>query len=587
MAAHSYTAAKIVDLSLAGVSRPFSFAKPVPIDTDKQSSYLLPEFGWNKKYEAFRQFGSDMFIIVAPGANNLQVADAEAISQITARRNDFPKPTWMYKSVDLFGKNVVSTEGAVWRHHRKITSPPFTEKNNHMVWQESLHQAQSMVTSWVGPSGNASGPIWSVAESAMRLSLHVISRAGFGERLTWPHEESEKELTKGHTLSFKEALETVLHKIVIIMLFPKFLLNNSPFQAHKAANRALIEWRQYMKEMYAKKTSEVQSGATREGMDLMGALVKGAGITSDSGKPGKTSTKQLLTEDEILGNAFVFILAGHETAANTIHFALMYLAMRPSSQRHLQEDLDKIFGDRPTSEWNYDEDVPKLFGSMCGAVMNEELRLIPPVVGIPKCTLDQPQGLTLGGRHVTVPANCYITLSTPSLHRNPKLWPHTSEEDLLEFRPERWLLDPSETNNATADDEHAAAVEEGMDFDGPDTRPDTAASLFHPAKGAYIPFSDGYRSCIGRRFAQVEILAVLATIMKNYSVELDVSMFMTDAELETASPQAKKEVWMKAVARSQDLLKNAMQTIITIQMRKGQVPMRFVPRGEEKFPVYV
>ena len=53
--------------------------------------------------------------------------------------------------------------------------------------------------------------------------------------------------------------------------------------------------------------------------------------------------------------------------------------MRWSSQKRLQDDLDSILGDRPITEWDYDNDVPKLFGSMCGAVMNEELRLIPPV----------------------------------------------------------------------------------------------------------------------------------------------------------------------------------------------------------------
>lgn len=89
--------------------------------------------------------------------------------------------------------------------------------------------------------------------------------------------------------------------------------------------------------------------------------------------------KQLLTDDEILGNAFVFILAGHETAANTIHFSILFLAMHWSSQKHLQDDLDAILGEKPVAEWDYDNDMPKLFGSMCGAVMNEELRLVPPV----------------------------------------------------------------------------------------------------------------------------------------------------------------------------------------------------------------
>lgn len=117
-------------------------------------------------------------------------------------------------------------------------------------------------------------------------------------------------------------------------------------------------------------------------------MVNGAGITADpldeqrqKGGVPPTSSKQLLSDSEILGNAFVFILAGHETAANTLHFSMLYLAMNWASQARLHKDLDEIFGDRPVSQWDYERDVPKLFGSMAGAVMNEQLRLIPPVVG--------------------------------------------------------------------------------------------------------------------------------------------------------------------------------------------------------------
>lgn len=124
--------------------------------------------------------------------------------------------------------------------------------------------------------------------------------------------------------------------------------------------------------MLQEKLSQVRSGAdTEQGLDLMGQLIKGAGITSESlnenpqsesGKSSQQASKQLLTEDEILGNAFVFILAGHETAANTIHFSILYLAMHMASQRRLQQDLDAILGEKPISEWNYDVEVPKLFG---------------------------------------------------------------------------------------------------------------------------------------------------------------------------------------------------------------------------------
>lgn len=333
----------------------------------------------------------------------------------------------------------------------------------------------------------------------------------------------------------------------------------------------------------------------------IGALVRGAGITADtlsSNDPEKgQATKQLLTDEEILGNAFVFILAGHETAANTLHFSILFLAMNWASQAHLQADLDDIFGTAPISAWDYERDVPKLFGSMAGAVMNEELRLIPPVIGIPKCVPEAlgPQPLTLaGGRRVVVPADTYVTLNAPATHRNPRYWPtmcgaNASPEeitnDLNAFKPERWL----KSSGATPPSQHLAAedaagsADEADDIGGPQSA-DTSNSLFHPQRGAYIPFSEGYRACLGRRFAQVEVLAVLAVIFRDYSVELAVDEFgASDDEVEGMDEEARRRVWDKAKTRAEDLLQNGMGTIITIQMRKGKVPMRFVKRGSERF----
>lgn len=166
-------------------------------------------------------------MIVAPGKISVNVADPDVIVQITTRRNDFPKPIEVYNSVNLFGDNVVGTEGSVWRHHRKITSPPFTEKSNVLVFQESIRQAQAMLAGWVGPQGGNSKTIMDVAGDAMRLSLHVISRAGFGVRLHWPHEEAGKDvaLTNGHKLSYKDALHDLLENILAVMLLPRWILS--------------------------------------------------------------------------------------------------------------------------------------------------------------------------------------------------------------------------------------------------------------------------------------------------------------------------------------------------------------------------
>ena len=67
-------------------------------------------------------------------------------------------------------------------------------------------------------------------------------------------------------------------------------------------------------------------------------------------------------------------------------------------------------------------------------------------------------------------------------------------------------------------------------------------------------------------------------------MELDVSMFLKDGETEeTLSDERKKEVWKLADERTRELMRTGMGTIVTIQLRKGKVPMRFVKRGSERF----
>jgi cytochrome P450 len=58
--------------------------------------------------------------------------------------------------LDIYGRNVVTTEGAEWRMHRKITSRPFSEKNNQLVHDESVRQTIQMMASWESQSKNGS-----------------------------------------------------------------------------------------------------------------------------------------------------------------------------------------------------------------------------------------------------------------------------------------------------------------------------------------------------------------------------------------------------------------------------------------------
>ncbi len=350
-----------------------------------------------------------------------------------------------------------------------------------------------------------------------------------------------------------------------------------------------------MNEMFQAKKAAVLTGTEGDNLDLMISMIKGAGITAESASKGEAS-RQSLSDDEILGNAFVFILAGHETTANSIHFCLALLALNIAAQRHLQSDLDEIFQGRPPSQWDYDQDIPKLFGSMAGAIMNEELRLIPPVTGIPKSSpKGSPQPLIVNGKKCTVPENTCVLFVAPAAHRNPNQWPtgppsdpghpthplSNTDNDLEEFKPERWLLDPNSKPSSTTmpnqdTDTDASSL-------GVNTAADTSSALYRPQKGAYIPFSEGYRSCLGRRFAQVEILAVLALIFSQYSVELAVDAYATDDEVAKMSDGEKRQVWRKAKEEVERQMRDDMASVITLQLRKGSIGLRFVKRGIERF----
>ncbi|KAK5061119.1 hypothetical protein LTR84_007661 [Exophiala bonariae] len=574
--------------------------------------FCIPDFPFLNSVETFEKIGHDTFLTVAPGGIILNTIDPAVITQITTRRNDFPKPTKIYRSLDVYGKNVVSTEGAHWRQHRKATSPPFTEKNNHLVFSETIDQASDMLTSWLGPDGKGNVTVDRVMDDTMRLSLYVISRAGFGRKLQWPAADSKADVDTsyadpskiqnakderdpGHSMSYTYAIHCLLDNIIVLFVLPPWLMERLPIAALRKAREAYVEWGNYMKEAVASKKKLLGAENTNnESMDILGQLVKGQ-------LQSETSKDVHLTDSEILGNMFVLILAGHETAANSIHFSLLYLALNHKSQRAVQQDLDRIFQGKPPSEWDYDRDLPALFGGMVGAVLNEELRLLPPVIGIPKSTFGvSDQRLNIDGKDCIVPSDIYISLCAVAVHRHPKYWPSgkptlpggrpihpvaNTDNDLEEFRPERWLVDEDGEVQTLANGKKEMPGET-VTSDGlaVNESADTSDKLYRPPKGAYIPFSEGYRACLGRRFAQVEVLAALAVILQNYSVELAVDEWASDEEVISMDEDARADVWQKAAAHARDLMLNGLSVIISLQMRGGHVAVRFVPRGSERFP---
>lgn len=124
-----------------------------------------------------------------------------------------------------------------------------------------------------------------------------------------------------------------------------------------------------------------------------------------------------------------------------------------------------------------------------------------------------------------MPADSWVVLNTTATHCNPNHWPSARASDpyadLETFRPERWLTSTPSPNGKV--DNHTEA-------DGDTSANEMSGGLYRPQRGAYLPFGEGAHACMGRRFAQVELMAVLALVFKHYSAELAVDSFASDDE---------------------------------------------------------
>ncbi|KAJ3048626.1 hypothetical protein HK097_010371 [Rhizophlyctis rosea] len=468
------------------------------------------EKGWESEADSplYKNNPHGVIVFASPSKLSVTIADPEYSKEITTRNKDFPKPIEIYGVLDIFGKNVVTLEKEEWRRHRKVVAPRFGEKNNALVHVQTARIAKNMFEAWERnfqvPSSSSSSssdskPSYLVDVSAdmMKLALHVISAAGFGKYIDWDADEGyegkKAAIPAGHRLSFVDALQTSVENINLKLVVPKWAYN-LPIKKLEETQVAFEEFGAYLTDLIR------AADATKEDQkdNLLSSLVE----ATRAGNEG-----QGLSESEVLGNVFIFMFAGHETTAGTLAYALALLAFYPEKQQRLHEEIDRVLGGKHPAYKQQAELTYTL------AIMNEVLRVYPPVVGIPKSTNAQTQNQslysTVSGK-LTIPPNTYISVHAMALHHNAKAW----GPDPLVFRPERWLKEGAESNphsrsgTPLPQDLNGASVDGGLVAD-----PNT---LRKPAPGSFVPFSEGARGCIGKRFAQVEFVAALAMIAQRY-----------------------------------------------------------------------
>jgi cytochrome P450 len=182
----------------------------------------------------------------------------------------------------------------------------------------------------------------------------------------------------------------------------------------------------------------------------------------------RASEGAALTDEEIIDQVLGLVFAGHDTTALTLTYALHQLGTHDEVRRRVHAELaDVLGGDRPTLA-----DVGEL--PVLERVLNETLRAYPAIHTIPRQTT---RAVTVDGYRLDPGTRAHLSVWV--LHHDEAFW-----DDPWTWAPDRWA----------------------------DTTPQKAGYTF-------VPFGAGPRLCLGRRFARLEALLVLATVCQDYLVE--------------------------------------------------------------------
>lgn len=179
-------------------------------------------------------------------------------------------------------------------------------------------------------------------------------------------------------------------------------------------------------------------------------------------------TGERMSDLQLRDEVMTMFLAGHETTANALTWTLALLAQNPLWRARVEDELDEVFGDDEISAMG----ARKL--ELLPRVLKESMRLRPPVwaLGRSAAADDEVRG-------TKIDKGTLVFVSQWVTHRHPDFWSQPER-----FNPDRFL------------DEN---------------RP----------KYAYFPFAGGPRQCIGKHFAEMEMLLLAAKILQRFRVDLE------------------------------------------------------------------
>lgn len=404
------------------------------------------------------RLGRDVFLLNHPDHAQRVLHDNHA---------NYRKNFFYARMKPLVGEGLLTSEGNDWKRKRRLAQPAFHRERLAAFAGIMAHHTGALLDRWADPA--ARGAPVDVAADMMRLTLTVVGHALFGFDLLTGADEARQ--------AFTRALRITSDRFFALLYLPPWV----PTPANLKFGRAMRVLDGLVDEVIAARRGR----PPRE--DLLGMLMEARDAEGGAG----------LSDEELRDEVITMVLAGHETTASALSWALYLLSSARESDRRLHRESAAVLGGRDATVG----DLPRL--EYAARVNQEAMRLYPPawIFGREAIAAD-----AFGD--VQVPAGATVSICPWLLHRDARFW-----ADPERFDPDRFLP-------------------------GVAVRP----------RYAYVPFAAGPRMCIGNAFATMEMQIVLAMVASRYRLELVPGQPVQVEASVTLRPRS--GIWMTVVPRA-------------------------------------
>lgn len=365
------------------------------------------------------------------------IMDPAALRRILIEKlDDYPKSEVTKNMLrPVIGESMFIAEGSEWRWQRRAAAPVFTHRNVANL-APIMTQAAEATCDRIAAAGPRA---INMADEMMRATFEVISdvtlsgNKGFDRANV--HQAINNYMDEAGRLSLFDMLG-----------MPDWVPRIGRLN-HSAAQKEMMR--------VANEVIDARRANPTKGVpDLLDLLLSGE----------DPELHRQMNTSELRDNLLTFIVAGHETTALTLSWALYLCAFDQDVQDRARTEAQEVLGDRTATAKDF-EQLPFI-----RQVIDETMRLYPPAGLVSRTALKND---TLCGREVR--AGDTVMIPIYALHRSHLHW-----DDPDEFRPDRFA--------------DRKAIK----------------------RFAYLPFADGPRICIGASFAIQEAVLILATLLARY-----------------------------------------------------------------------